>query len=103
MNPRLLIVTILISSGLFSQQFKHELSGGYSGRGGNTDFQYWNVSYAMTSFGDINLGGTVLKDSEFLLAVEKNNATWAGVKNYYNDQQIIRYHRYNRYNRDNKL
>ena len=89
MNPRLLIVTILVSSGLFSQQFKHELSGGYSGRGGNTDFQYWNVSYAMTSFGDINLGGTVLKDSEFLLAVEKNNATWAGVKNYYNDQQII--------------
>ena len=89
MKPRLLVVTILISSGLFSQQFKHELSGGYSGRGGNTDFQYWNVSYAMTSYGDINLGGTVLKDSEFLLAVEKNNATWAGVKNYYNDQQII--------------
>ena len=84
---RLLLILTIIPSILFSQ-FENDLSGGYSGRGGNTDFQYWNISYSLTSFGDINLGGTVLKDSEFLFAFEKNNATWAGIKNYYNDQQI---------------
>jgi hypothetical protein len=89
MNFRSLLLIIFITSGLFSQQFKHDLTGGYSGRAGNTDFQYWNVSYALTSYGDINFGSTALKDSEFLLAFDKNNATWAGVKNYYNDQSII--------------
>ena len=84
---RLLLILTIIPSILFAQ-FENDLSGGYSGRGGNTDFQYWNISYSLTSFGDINLGGTVLKDSEFLFAFEKNNATWAGIKNYYNDQQI---------------
>ena len=84
---RLLLILNIIPSILFAQ-FENDLSGGYSGRGGNTDFQYWNISYSLTSFGDINLGGTVLKDSEFLFAFEKNNATWAGIKNYYNDQQI---------------
>ena len=84
---RLLLILTTIPSILFAQ-FENDLSGGYSGRGGNTDFQYWNISYSLTSFGDINLGGTVLKDSEFLFAFEKNNATWAGIKNYYNDQQI---------------
>ena len=89
MNFRSLLLIIFITSGLFSQQFKHDLTGGYSGRAGNTDFQYWNVSYALTSYGDISLGSSTLKDSEFLLAFDKNNATWAGVKNYYNDQSII--------------
>ena len=84
---RLLLILTIIPS-ILSSQFENDLSGGYSGRGGNTDFQYWNISYSLTSFGDINLGGTVLKDSEFLFAFEKNNATWAGIKNYYNDQQI---------------
>ena len=84
---RLLLILNIIPSILFAQ-FENDLSGGYSGRGGNTDFQYWNISYSLTSFGDINLGGTALKDSEFLFAFEKNNATWAGIKNYYNDQQI---------------
>ena len=84
---RLLLILTIIPSILFSQ-FENDLSGGYSGRGGNTDFQYWNISYSLTSFGDISLGGAVLKDSEFLFAFEKNNATWAGIKNYYNDQQI---------------
>ena len=67
---RLLIILTIIPSILFSQ-FENDLSGGYSGRGGNTDFQYWNISYSLTSFGDISLGGTVLKDSEFLFAFEK--------------------------------
>ena len=89
MNFRSLLLIIFITSGLFSQQFKHDLTGGYSGRAGNTDFQYWNVSYALTSYGDINFGSTALKDSEFLLAFDKNNATWAGIENYYNDQSII--------------
>ena len=84
---RLLLILTIIPSILFSQ-FENDLSAGYSGRGGNTDFQYWNISYSLTSFGDISLGGAVLKDSEFLFAFEKNNATWAGIKNYYNDQQI---------------
>ena len=84
---RLLLILTIIPSILFAQ-FENDLSGGYSGRGGNTDFQYWNISYSLTSFGDISLGGAVLKDSEFLFAFEKNNATWAGIKNYYNDQQI---------------
>jgi hypothetical protein len=43
----------------------------------------------LTSYGDINFGSTALKDSEFLLAFDKNNATWAGIENYYNDQSII--------------
>ena len=89
MNFRSLLLIIFITSGLFSQQFKHDLTGGYSGRAGNTDFQYWNISYALTSYGDINFGSTALKDSEFLLAFDKNNATWAGIENYYNDQSII--------------
>ncbi len=89
MNFRSLLLTIFISSGIIAQQFKHDFVGGYSGRAGNTDFQYWNVSYSLTSYGDISLGSTTLKDSEFLLAFEKNNATWAGVKNYYNDQSIV--------------
>ena len=89
MNFRSLLSIIFFISGLFSQQFKHDFTGGYSGRAGNTDFQYWNVSYALTSYGDINFGSSTLKDSEFLLAFDKNNATWAGVKNYYNDQSII--------------
>ena len=84
---RLLLILTIIPS-ILSSQFENDLSGGYSGRGGNTDFQYWNISYSLTSFGDISLGGAVLKDSEFLFAFEKNNATWAGIKNYYNDQQI---------------
>ena len=84
---RILFTLIFISSTILAQ-FEHDLSGGYSGRGGNTDFQYWNISYALTSYGDINLGATVLKDSEFLFAYEKNNATWAGIENYYNDQQM---------------
>ena len=81
MISKLSLILIVISSILFAQ-FEHDLSGGYSGRGGNTDFKYWNVSYSLTSYGDINLGSSVLKDSEFLFAFEKNNATWAGVKNY---------------------
>lgn len=85
---RSLLLTIILSTSIFSQQFKNDLSGSYSGRAGNTDFQYWNVSYSLTSYGDINIGSVLLKDSEFLLAVEKNNATWAGVENYYNDQSI---------------
>jgi hypothetical protein len=89
MNFRSFLLTILICSGVFAQQFNHDLVGGYSGRAGNTDFQYWNVSYSLTSYGDISLGSTTLKDSEFLLAFEKNNATWAGIENYYNDQSII--------------
>ena len=89
MNFRSFLLTIFIYSGVFAQQFSHDLVGGYSGRAGNTDFQYWNVSYSLTSYGDISLGSTTLKDSEFLLAFEKNNATWAGIENYYNDQSII--------------
>lgn len=89
MNFRSFLLTIFIYSGVIAQQFSHDLVGGYSGRAGNTDFQYWNVSYSLTSYGDISLGSTTLKDSEFLLAFEKNNATWAGIENYYNDQSII--------------
>ena len=82
MNFRSLLLTIFISSGIIAQQFKHDFVGGYSGRAGNTDFQYWNVSYSLTSYGDISLGSTTLKDSEFLLAFEKNLLICVGTASY---------------------
>ena len=79
---------LIISSCLFGQQFKHNVSGGYYGRGGNTDYQYYNFAWSTTAYGDLSLGGMTLKDSEFLFSLDKNNSTWQG-NPYENDQSIL--------------
>ncbi len=79
---------LIISSCLFGQQFKNNVSGGYYGRGGNTDYQYYNFAWSTTAYGDLNLGGMTLKDSEFLFSLDKNNSTWQG-NPYENDQSIL--------------
>lgn len=84
---RFLITTIFFSCTLFAQ-FKYEVSGGYYDRSGNTDYKYYNFGFSMTSYGDISLGNTVLKDSEFLLSLEKNTSTWKG-SDYEDDQSIL--------------
>jgi len=80
--------TIIISSCLIGQTFKHNVSGGYFGREGNTDYQYYNFAWSTTAYGDINIGGMVLKDSELLFALDKNNSTWQG-QPYENDQSLL--------------
>ena len=79
---------LIISSCLFGLQFKHNVSGGYYGRGGNTDYQYYNFAWSTTAYGDLSLGGMTLKDSEFLFSLDKNNSTWQG-NPYENDQSIL--------------
>ena len=79
---------LIISSCLFGQQFKNNVSGGYYGRGGNTDYQYYNFAWSTTAYGDLSLGGMTLKDSEFLFSLDKNNSTWQG-NPYENDQSIL--------------
>ena len=85
--------SILLSSILFDiivgqTKFNNNANASYYGRGGNSDYQYYNLGFSTVANGDIQLGGIVLKDSEFLFAVEKNNSTWQG-EPYENDQNII--------------
>ena len=70
------------------QNFTNQLSGGYSGRGGNSEYWYYNINYSLTANGDISLGGVTLKDSEFLLSLNKNVSEWNG-NPYYDDQSIV--------------
>ena len=84
---RFLITIIIFSYTLFAQ-FKYEVSGGYYDREGNTDYKYYNLGFSMTSYGDISLGGTVIKDSEFLFSLEKNSSTYKG-SDYEDDQSIL--------------
>jgi len=70
------------------QTWKHNATGGYYGREGNTDYKYYNLGWATTANGDIPLGGLTLKDSEFLFSLEKNNSTWQG-EPYEDDQSIV--------------
>jgi len=87
MISRLLTVSMFFSCALFGQ-FKYEATGAYYDREGNTDYKYYNLGFSMTSYGDISLGGTVIKDSEFLLSLEKNTSTFKG-NDYEDDQSIL--------------
>ncbi|MDD9880114.1 MAG: hypothetical protein OXR70_06710 [Candidatus Marinimicrobia bacterium] len=88
MYLRKICSTIIISSCLLGQTFKHNVSGGYNGRGGNTDYQYYNFAWSTTAYGDINFGGMALKDSELLFSLDKNNSTLQG-QPYENDQSLL--------------
>ncbi|MEA1882537.1 MAG: hypothetical protein U9N31_09085 [Candidatus Marinimicrobia bacterium] len=88
MKRLFLILIFLLLNFLISQEFKNTLSGGYYGRGGNSDYQYYNIGFSTVANGDISLGDFTLKDSEFLFAVDKNNSTWQE-QPYENDQNII--------------
>ena len=87
MISKFTLLLLLFSSTIFSQ-FKYEVSGAYYDRDGNTDYKYYNFGFSMTSYGDISLGGVEIKDSEFLLAWEKNTSTWKG-SDYEDDQSIL--------------
>ena len=84
------ILSILVMVGIVvgQTQFRNDASASYYGRGGNSDYQYFNLGFSTVANGDLQFGGMVLKDSEFLFAIEKNNSTWQG-EPYENDQDII--------------
>ncbi|MDP6500840.1 MAG: hypothetical protein QF743_09055 [Candidatus Marinimicrobia bacterium] len=88
MNLRTIFTTLFILSCLVGQQFKHQVSGSYYGRGGNSDYQYYNFNWSTTAYGDLTFGGMELNDSEFLFSLDKNNSTWQGDP-YENDQSIL--------------
>jgi len=89
MSRKILILTAISFCVLSAQQtWKHQATGGYYGREGNTDYKYYNLGWATTANGDIPLGGLTLKDSEFLFSLEKNNSTWQG-EPYEDDQSIV--------------
>ena len=89
MSRKILILTAISFCVLSAQQtWKHQATGGYYGREGNTDYKYYNLGWATTANGDIPLGGMTLKDSEFLFSLEKNNSTWQG-EPYEDDQSIV--------------
>ena len=89
MSRKILILTAISFCILSAQQtWKHQATGGYYGREGNTDYKYYNLGWATTANGDIPLGGLTLKDSEFLFSLEKNNSTWQG-EPYEDDQSIV--------------
>ena len=83
-----ILITLLLITTSNAQNFKNQLSGGYSGRGGNTEYWYYNLNYALTANGDINFGSLTLKDSEFLLSLDRNVSEYNGAP-YYNDQTIV--------------
>ena len=83
-----ILITLLLIAISNAQNFKNQLSGGYSGRGGNTEYWYYNLNYALTANGDINFGSLTLKDSEFLLSIDRNVSEYNGAP-YYNDQTIV--------------
>lgn len=86
MSVRFIFISLFITSSLFSQ-FKYRASGGYYDRAGNTDYKYYNLGFSVTSYGDISIGGITLKDSEFLLALDKNSSTYQ--QDPYEDDQSI--------------
>ena len=43
-----ILITLLLIATSNAQNFKNQLSGGYSGRGGNTEYWYYNLNYALT-------------------------------------------------------
>ena len=83
-----ILITLLLIATSNAQNFKNQFSGGYSGRGGNTEYWYYNLNYALTANGDINFGSLTLKDSEFLLSLDRNVSEYNGAP-YYNDQTIV--------------
>ena len=72
MNLRNFITSAIFSISLVFSQFNYQVNGGYYDRAGNTDYKYYNAGFSVTSYGDINFGGITVKDSEFLLSVDKN-------------------------------
>ena len=72
MNLRSISIFIVFSVSLVFSQFSYQVSGGYYDQAGNTDYKYYNAGFSVTSYGDISLGGLTIKDSEFLLALDKN-------------------------------
>lgn len=68
--------------------FKNNFSASYYGREGNSDYQYYNFGWSTVANGDIKLGGLNLRDSEFLLALDKNVSKWQGAS-YEDDQNLI--------------
>ena len=88
MNLRIFITSVIFSISLVFSQFNYQVNGGYYDRAGNTDYKYYNAGFSVTSYGDINFAGLTVKDSEFLLSVDKNFSTYAG-QDYEDDQNIL--------------
>ncbi len=84
-----LIPFILLTGFMVGQtSFKHNASASLYGRGGNSDYEYYNLGWKTVANGDIPLGGMMLKDSEFLFAFDKNVSNWQGAS-YEDDQNMI--------------
>ncbi|MEE3303193.1 MAG: hypothetical protein VX177_05450, partial [Candidatus Neomarinimicrobiota bacterium] len=88
MSLRSISTFVVFSVSLVFSQFSYQVSGGYYDQAGNTDYKYYNAGFSVTSYGDIVLGGLTVKDSEFLLSVDKNFSTYAG-EDYEDDQNIL--------------
>ena len=88
MSARTLIILPILITSIFAQSFRHNLTGGYFDRGGNSDYEYYNFGWSTVANGDIAIGGLTLKDSEFLLAFDKNVSNWQGAS-YEDDQDLI--------------
>ena len=88
MSARTLIILPILITSIFAQSFRHNLTGGYYDRGGNSDYEYYNFGWSTVANGDIAIGGLTLKDSEFLLAFDKNVSNWQG-ESYEDDQNLI--------------
>ena len=88
MSTRTLIILPFLITSIFAQSFRHNLTGSYYDRGGNSDYEYYNFGWSTVANGDIAIGGLTLKDSEFLLAFDKNVSNWQGAS-YEDDQDLI--------------
>jgi len=88
MSARTLIILPILITSIFAQSFRHNLTGSYYDRGGNSDYEYYNFGWSTVANGDIAIGGLTLKDSEFLLAFDKNVSNWQGAS-YEDDQDLI--------------
>ncbi len=53
-----------------------KLSGSYYGRRGNLDYHYYKGSFSLSQYGNVQLGGLSLPDTEFLFAADRAKSTY---------------------------
>ena len=72
---RLIFFTYLLSL-MVAEPMSIKMSGSYYGRRGNLDYHYYKGSFALSQYGNIQLGGLSLPDTEFLFATDRAKSTY---------------------------
>ena len=59
-----------------AEPISFKLSGSYYGRRGNLDYHYLNGAFTLTQYGNVQIGGLSLPDTEFLFAADRAKSTY---------------------------